>query len=122
GRGMGRESCNGGGGMSRRGAVLGLLIVVTGGPAAAHGAEPELARFEFAENHMGTRFRVVLYAADADTAGRASRAAFRRVAELNGIMSDYLPESELVRLCKRAGGPAVPVGPDLFAVLARAAE
>jgi thiamine biosynthesis lipoprotein len=37
-------------------------------------------------------------------------------------MSDYLPESELMRLCKQAGGPAVPVGPDLFAVLARAGE
>ena len=27
-----------------------------------------------------------------------------------------------MRLCKKAGGPAVPVSPDLFAVLARAAE
>jgi thiamine biosynthesis lipoprotein len=71
---------------------------------------------------MGTRFRIVLYAVDETVAKRASDAAFRRVAELNRIMSDYLPESELMRLCKRAGGPAVAVGPDLFAVLARAGE
>jgi thiamine biosynthesis lipoprotein len=71
---------------------------------------------------MGTRFRLVLYAADEAAAKRASQAVFRRVAELNGIMSDYSPESELMRLCKKAGGPAVPVSADLFAVLARAAE
>ena len=89
---------------------------------AARAAEPPLTRFEFAEPHMGTRFRLVLYAANAAAADRASRAAFGRVAALNGIMSDYLPKSELMRLCKRAGGPAVPVSADLFAVLARAAE
>lgn len=91
-------------------------------PGHGRGAEPALARFEFAETHMATRFRIVLYAADEAAAKRASAAAFRRVADLNAIMSDYLPESELMRLCQRAGGPAVTVSPDLFAVLARAAE
>jgi thiamine biosynthesis lipoprotein len=110
--------------MGRFVVLLGLVVVVTAGPAADHGraADPPLARFEFAEPHMGTRFRIVFYAPDAATAQRASAAAFRRVAELNGIMSDYLAESELERLSARAGGPAVPVSPDLFAVLARAAE
>jgi thiamine biosynthesis lipoprotein len=79
-------------------------------------------RFEFAENQMGTRFRIVLYASDETAAKRASRAAFRRVAELNAIMSDYQQDSELMRLCRKAGGRSAPVGPDLFAVLARAAE
>jgi thiamine biosynthesis lipoprotein len=102
--------------------LAGLLLVVIAGPLAAHRAEPELARFEFAENHMGTRFRLVLYAANDAAATQARQAAFRRVADLNAIMSDYLPESELMRLCKRAGGPPVAVSPDLFAVLARAAE
>jgi thiamine biosynthesis lipoprotein len=37
-------------------------------------------------------------------------------------MSDYQPTSELMRLCARAGGPPVPVSPDLFAVLERAQE
>lgn len=111
--------------MSRRGLALGLGIILTVAGLAnpVHGRlDPEPVRFEFAETHMGTQFRIVLYAADKVAAERASQAAFRRVAELNGIMSDYLPESELMRLCKRAGGPAVAVSSDLFAVLARSAE
>jgi thiamine biosynthesis lipoprotein len=109
--------------MSRRGLVRLIAVTLAGLSTTGYGrAQPPPKRFEFAENHMGTRFRVVLYTADEATANRASQAVFRRVAELNGIMSDYLPESELMRLCKKAGGPAMPVGADLFAVLARAAE
>jgi thiamine biosynthesis lipoprotein len=71
---------------------------------------------------MGTRFRLVLYAENEAAAQAAQRAAFRRIAELNLILSDYLPTSELMLLCQKAGGPAVAVGPDLFAVLKRAQE
>src|SRR5437763_465887 len=46
-------------------------------------------RFEFESKHMGTTFRVVLFAADRATAKKAAEAAFARVAELDGIMSDY---------------------------------
>src|SRR5207248_9222853 len=107
-------------------AIVGLaLAVVTAGVLLGYGrarAEGPLTRYEFTEPHMGTRVRIVLYAPGAATAGRAAKAAFARVAELNGIMSDYLPSSELMRLCAKAGGPPVPVGPDLFAVLERAQE
>src|SRR5262249_4059054 len=44
------------------------------------------------------------------------------IAELDGIMSDYRPASELMRLCKKAGGAPVRVSEDLFAVLQRAQE
>lgn len=37
-------------------------------------------------------------------------------------MSDYKPASELMRLCKQAGGAAVEVSPDLFTVLRKAEE
>jgi thiamine biosynthesis lipoprotein len=37
-------------------------------------------------------------------------------------MSDYQPTSELMRLCAKAGGEAVPVSPDLFDVLSRSQE
>jgi len=89
---------------------------------AAGGAEPAGSRFTFTEPHMGTRFQILLYAADEATAKQAARDAFKRIAELDGIMSDYRPTSELMRLCQKAGGPPARVSEDLFVVLSRAQE
>jgi thiamine biosynthesis lipoprotein len=90
--------------------------------ASASAAEPALQRYTFAEAHMGTRFKIILYAPDEATAQRGAKAAFARVAELNGIMSDYLATSELMRLCQKAGGEPVAVSDDLFTILMRAQE
>jgi FAD:protein FMN transferase len=72
---------------------------------------------------MGTTFRIVLYAPDKDAAKRAADAAFARVGQLDGIMSDYKKDSELMLLCakfaKEVGDP-VKVGDDLFFVLQKA--
>ena len=68
---------------------------------------------------MGSAFKIVLYTTDESTARRASRAAFARIAALDAILSDYQPESELMRLCDQAGGPPVAVSADLFDVLDR---
>ncbi|HZT81771.1 MAG TPA: FAD:protein FMN transferase [Gemmataceae bacterium] len=83
---------------------------------------PKLERFTYTEPHMGTRFKIILYAPDRATADRAAKDAFQRVAELDGIMSDYRPASELMQLCKKAGGGPVHVSDDLFFVLSRAQE
>jgi FAD:protein FMN transferase len=101
---------------------LRLLVLLSTG-YAAYGGEPK--RFEYEEPHMGTKFRMVLYAEEKATADRAAKAAFARVAELNRIMSDYLADSELMKLCKRnekeSIGP-VKVSDELFFVLAKAKE
>jgi thiamine biosynthesis lipoprotein len=86
------------------------------------GAEPALSRHTFTEPHMGTRFQIIVYAAAADAARKASTDAFARIAALNGIMSDYDKDSELMRLCEKAGGPPVAVSAELFYVLSRAQE
>ncbi len=98
-----------------------LVAVCTAAPLAEQGsaATGRLTRFEYQETHMASPFHIVLYSADADSARRASRSAFDRIAALNKILSDYDPESELSRLAGAAGGPAVPVSADLFDVLAR---
>ncbi|MCS6852317.1 MAG: FAD:protein FMN transferase [Gemmataceae bacterium] len=108
---------------------LGLLPLVgvvamhfLSGSAAGQAAEPALERHTFAEPHMGTRFKIILYAPDQATAQQAARAAFARVAELDRIMSDYDAASELMQLCRKAGGPPVRVSEDLFRVLLRAQE
>src|SRR2546422_7964182 len=81
-----------------------------------------LTRFEFTEPHMGTLFRIVCYAEEVDTARLAANAAFSRIAELDNIMSDYRPTSELTRLSQQSGGLPQQVSPDLFYVLCKAQE
>lgn len=77
-----------------------------------------LNRYEFQEVHMGVQWSLVLYATDEPIANKASRNAFARIKELNKILSDYDPESELNRLCQLSGpGKPVPVSPELFKVL-----
>src|SRR5262245_22273578 len=97
--------------------VAGLLLTT-----AASAAEPKLTRFTSAEVHMGTQFKIIVYAPDEAVAQKAVKAAFARIAELDGIMSDYRPASELMRLCQKAGGDPVPVSAELFFVLSRALE
>ena len=85
-------------------------------------AEPPLTRFEFSQPHMGTQFRIVLYAPDAALAARASNDAFERIARLDDTMSDYRSGSELMSLCHHAGGPPVAASEDLFRVLEKSQE
>lgn len=63
---------------------------------------------------MGTVFKIDLFAKDEATATAAAEAAFDRVAALNRICSDYLPDSELIRLCQTG---SMKVSDDLFKVL-----
>ena len=90
--------------------------------ARADEAGATLQRCEFVEPHMGTLFQLVLFAPDAAAAKPAATAAFARIAELNRIMSDYDPESEVMRLCRSPVGTAVRVSAELFAVLQRSQE
>jgi thiamine biosynthesis lipoprotein len=67
---------------------------------------------------MGMAVRIRLYATE-DQARTAATAAFWRIAELDRMMSDYRPDSELRRL-GGAGTSWSVVSPELFAVLERA--
>ena len=77
-----------------------------------------LTRFEYKEPHMGTLFRIVLYAPDQGTADKAAKAAFKRIADVDQMMSDYKEDSELMLLCKKAGTGPVPVSAELFDLIA----
>ena len=90
--------------------------------AAPGSAAPPLSRYTFSEVHMGTRFKVIVYAADEAAANRGAKAAFARIAYLDATMSDYRPTSELMRLCKKAGGPPVKVSRELFFILEKSRE
>jgi len=104
-------------------AALLLLIAATMAdePRAEPPSDRSLERFEFTQIQMGMPFKLVLYAPHEDSANAAARAAYARIRQLNGVMSDYDPDSELMQLCRTAGtGKAVPVSADLMTVLSRA--
>ncbi len=89
---------------------------------ASKDSNPSRSRYSFTEPHMGTRFKIIVYAADESAAKAAVKAAFQRIADLDSIMSDYRSTSELMRLCQKAGGEPVRVSEDLFRVLERSQE
>ncbi|MEZ4955233.1 MAG: FAD:protein FMN transferase [Saprospiraceae bacterium] len=62
-----------------------------------------LLRFEYSEPHMGTEFKMVLYAENDSLANSAAAEAFARIAELEQVFSDYEESSELSRLSTIAG-------------------
>lgn len=71
---------------------------------------------------MGVRVTVTFYASDERTAEKACSAAFRRFSDLEQVMSDYRPSSELMQLCGKAGKGSVSISPDLLFVLRRSQE
>jgi FAD:protein FMN transferase len=102
-----------------------LLIMWLVGMAlhAAPSAASTLKRFEFTQTEMAVPIRIVLYAPDDATAAAAAKAGFARFHDLNALLSDYDPESELRRLCDTSSeGKSVKVSDDLWRVLVRALE
>jgi thiamine biosynthesis lipoprotein len=69
---------------------------------------------------MGVRATAVVYAPSQDIARASAGAAFDRIAALEDVMTDYRPDSELMRLCDQAGQGPVKVSDDLLRVLAAA--
>lgn len=100
-------------------AIASLALLLALASVVRADAPAALARQEFVAPHMGTLFRIVLYAPEAEAAAArtAVQAAFARVAALNRVFSDYDDSSELSHLCRQPVGTPVPVSADLFAIL-----
>jgi len=82
--------------------------------------DSEWERFEYVEPEMGVDFHLKFYAPNRPEAERIAKAAYARVEELNGIFSDYDPNSELNRLGRAPVGESVAVSPELLDILQRA--
>jgi thiamine biosynthesis lipoprotein len=93
--------------------ILCLLLACSTSLVAA-----DLHLFEAVEPHMGTLVRIKLYAPLAEDAKAAFRAAFDRIAQLDRMLSDYQPDSELNMICRTAVARPVRASDDLFRVLA----
>lgn len=91
-----------------------LLLLLLSVCLQAAGA---LERYEASEPHMGTLTRIVLWAESEDQAQVAFVAGFQRIAQLDHILSDYVPGSELSRAC-----PASKPMRDLRTIIERGIE
>jgi len=74
-------------------------------------------RFEFSEVHMGTLFRIVIYADSEVKAQQASTKAFDRIEDLNTVFSDYLETSELSLISTHAFQQKVNVSDEMWHLL-----
>ena len=79
-----------------------------------------LLRFEKSYGMMGTRFSVVLYAADSKKAEKLMEDAFNKAAEINKVCSDYKATSELAQLNTKAHGEIIKLSPILCDVFSQA--
>lgn len=78
----------------------------------------KLKRFRFSEVQMGAPWNIILYAPNQTAAEAAARAAFARVAQLNGVLSNFDDDSELTRLARTApANEPIPLSDDLWKVL-----
>lgn len=97
--------------------ILGSFICLLTAAGCQSARQAPVSKFVFNEPHMGTVFSITLYAPDADAATQAAEAAFRRVAKLDRMMTDYDTNSELMRLCLTPVGQPKQVSAELFQIL-----
>lgn len=71
---------------------------------------------------MATTFRISLHAETQAEAETAAAGAFKRIAELNAVCSDYEPNSELMQLCSAGPDKPFKASDDLFTIVSRALE
>ena len=84
--------------------------------------QAEERRFVFERPLMATRFAITCHGENEDTARKAAEEAFAAAEEVNRIASDYLPESELMRLPTGKSTAVSPVFADLLTASFRFAE
>ena len=99
-----------------------FLLLICGFGCKHIRGKKDLHRFQYAELHMGTVFKIVLYAPDEPSANKAAEAAFTSIAYLDSILSDYRATNELRKVCQSPPGIPVQVSPDFIKVTEKAQE
>ena len=97
--------------------VLVLVLAGCGDPPATTRAAPSSPFVRVSRPVMGTEAHVVLYAHDLEGALEAAQAALDEVERLEAVLSDYEPDSELMRLCAAGHDAPEPVSRDLYDAL-----
>ncbi|MFK7817954.1 MAG: FAD:protein FMN transferase [Planctomycetaceae bacterium] len=76
-------------------------------------------RFSYTELHMGVPFRITVYGSDKVAANTAVAKAYKRIATLNQVFSDYESTSEVSRLRKLPAKEATTVSQDMASLIHR---
>ena len=100
-------------------AACGVCLAQAESPAAPAG---ELARYKHSDHVLGTFAEITALAKDRATARKAVEAAYEQIEQVNRLMSDYRPDSEISRLNALPAGGKMVVSPPTFAVLQKAME
>jgi thiamine biosynthesis lipoprotein len=95
-------------------ALASILLTILFTAALAECQPPSVYKKKYV---MGTVFEVVAYGDSSQEVAAAIAAAFNEAARLDGIMSDYKPESDLSRLNRTAHFQIQSVSPDLYRVI-----
>ena len=87
-----------------------LAVIIFAASSWGEGSEKAVERVQY---HMGTYARVLIY----DGTNADADAAFLRIKELDGLLSDYDPGSEVSEISRMAGKAPVNSSPDVVKVL-----
>lgn len=79
-------------------------------------------KYTFSAGIMGTSFSIICQAPDRDTAARAATASFAEARRINEVASDYIADSELLRLSRHASGEKITISPLLFKLVSEALQ
>ena len=95
---------------------IGLLFVLAGSAA------PPSVKIERTLRCMGTEFTIVAYGSNTGLLEAATEEAFDEVKRIDTMLSNYLPESELSRVNRRAAECPVKVSQEFFDLLEMCSE
>jgi len=76
-----------------------------------------LREYRYAQLHMGMKVQITVWSESQSVAETACKKAFRRIAELESVFSDYDPASEVSRLTVNAVEQPIAVSDELWEVL-----
>lgn len=100
-----------------------VLLIIIINFSGCHTGTQVLFRYEYSQIIMGSQANIILYASDEDIAITAAQDVYKRIRELDSVMSDYREDSELMQLCiNNKDGLPGKVSCDLYDVIAKSQE
>ncbi len=82
------------------------------------GAQPEVIHRSY--KAMGTQITITAYTTDKERAVSVMEQAFKEFDRLEKLLTTWLPQSDVSKLNKSAGGPAIKVAPEVISILQKA--